>query len=598
MNTVKQQTNYIKSLDGIRAIAIILVLIYHFNLPFLKGGFIGVDMFFVLSGYLITCKLLVEWQKNKGINFKQFWLKRLRRLIPAVTTMLIVTLLVCFFFFPDVFAKSWKDSLAFFFYVSNWWYIFNDLPYFQLFGIPSPFKHLWSLAIEEQFYLVWPVVFLILLKIFRKRQHVLKIILGLSFLSMFTMFLLYTPETIDRVYYGTDTRLFTIGLGCSLAFIWPFNYLKDDLAENERLFIDGLGIFSLTSLLLLANLVTETQQTLYPFGFILVAMLTTILIAASVHPSSQMGSYLAHPGLVWLGKRSYSIYLWHFPIVALTTPLKTYGKVHVLLILLQCLLILLVANTSYRYVEVPIIKGGFKNYFKNLTRLPKKRIKQMTVLLILISVLFSTLLVYRDYLSNGHFFFQKPQEKVVKESDSTEETEETEAPPEKKVIHDMLAIGDSVLLGVKPNFETAVPGVVVDGKVSRQLVEAERIIKEQYNTFNREDALIFLELGSNSDFEEEELNSLLSHFNKSQVYLVNTKVPRDWEAEVNMKLERAAKKWPNVQLIDWHSHAVANPYILGDDGIHIIPDYADNYLSLYLDVLKDYDIQLETKTEK
>ncbi|QIL46623.1 acyltransferase [Vagococcus coleopterorum] len=588
MTKPSNHTNYLPSIDGLRALAIIFVLIYHFKIPFFTGGFIGVDIFFVLSGYLITSKLLSEWRSHQKIDLKRFWVKRVRRLIPAVAVLLAVVLLVCFFLYPKVFEKSWLDGVASFFYVSNWWYIFNDVPYFQTFGIPSPFKHLWSLAIEEQFYLIWPIAFATLLKWLKKRQHVLKAVLVSGLLSIGLMWVLYNPESIDRVYYGTDTRLFTLAFGCSLAFIWPFYLLEDNFNTKEKRIIDSVGVVSLLGLITLAFVLSEYKKVLYPGGFVLVGLLATLLLATIVHPSSRLGKVFSHPWLIWLGKRSYSIYLWHYPILVLTTPVKTIGTLYPLLMLLQLALIILAADMSYRFIELPFIRHGFRGTIK-LLKSNLKRIALTILKYILPTLILSTsLFVYSDFLSKGKFFFEK-----TKETTTVTETTETETKPAKKEdITKVLALGDSVLLGAKEDLEEKVPGIVVDGVVGRQLVQASDLIKEKYSNYNDKESVVFIELGSNSTFEKSDLNALLKLLNKAHVYIVNTRVPRDWEKEVNKMLEEASQSHSNVQLIDWYSVAKSHPEILGDDGIHLTDEGIPTYADLYVKELNHYNLNL------
>lgn len=597
MSHKRNHTNYLPSLDGVRALAIIFVLLYHFKLPLFSGGFIGVDIFFVLSGYLITSKLLSAWRSHQTIDIKHFWIKRIRRLIPAVVVLLITMLIFTFIFFPKVFAKSWTDGIASFFYINNWWYIFNDVPYFQSFGTPSPFKHLWSLAIEEQFYLIWPIAFLTLLNYFKKRQHVLKVVLLSGLASIILMFLLYDPTNIDRVYYGTDTRLFTLAIGCSLAFVWPFYLLEDNFNKKESNVIDGIGLVSLIGLITFAFTLSEYKRFLYPTGFIFVALLAALLLAVVAHPSSRLAKVFSLPAFVYLGQRSYSLYLWHYPIVVLFTPVKTIGTLHPFLIILQLLLIIILAEASYRFVEMPFIKYGYIGVMSRLKTKNKQYLIKLAKFLGVILVLTTVLTLYSGYLSNGYLFKKENPVKNTSQTVQTEtkesETAVSETVEKPKKIKRILAIGDSVLLGVKEQFELAIPGVVVDAEVGRQLVQAEELVKEKYSSFNSEDSLIFLELGSNSRFEKKELDSLLKLFDKSLIYLVNTKVPRDWESEVNRMLKDASNSHENVKLIDWNKLAKEKPAILTNDGIHITPDHVEDYLKLYTDQIKHHDVNLK-----
>lgn len=578
---------YLPSIDGLRAVAIILVILYHFQIPFAQGGFIGVDIFFVLSGYLITNSLMIEWHETKKFEFKEFWLKRLRRLLPAVVTLLIVVLVVCFFFFPSSFKKSWSDSIAALFYMSNWWYIFKKVPYFDSFGTPSPFKHLWSLAIEEQFYLLWPVALFGLLKWLKKRQHVLIAIITAGVVSAVLMAVLYNPSAIDRVYYGTDTRIFAILAGCGLAFLWPYYYLEDNFGQRAQRILDGAGGAALAALIVIALLINEYQTFLYHGGLVLVALFTVILLAVIVHPSSKLGKLFANPVFSWIGKRSYSLYLWHYPVVVLLTPVKLVGTFHFSLVMMQLALIVVLANFSYMWIEEPIRKHGLKASVASLKEIAKKQLyfpaASLGVILILSLGVWGT----AHLLTTANTTIDKPVETKV-----------SEAPVKKDTLTQVLAIGDSIMLGIKEQLEQAVPGAVVDGKVGRQLVDAKKLVEEKYSDYNHKDAAIFIELGSNSPFNSKDLASFLDLFDQAKVYLINTRVPRNWESEVNSMLTDAATQSKNVTLIDWYSIASQAPGLLAEDGVHLSEgDGKVTYVSLITNELANFDLKLPEKTE-
>lgn len=587
MTTSEKTKSYLPSIDGLRALAIIFVLGYHFKLPFWRGGFIGVDIFFLLSGYLITTGLLREWQKSGDFNFKKFWLKRLRRLLPALVVMVVVILLISFLFYPKVFSKSWGDGLAGILQVNNWWAIFQEIPYFDTFGSPSPFKHLWSLGIEGQFYFFWPLVLFGLLKLFKKRQHVLKIIIGVGILSALLMAVLYGNSGIDRVYYGTDTRLFTILAGCSLGFIWPYTILPSTISRQTRELFDGLGLLSLVGLVMLAMLLNEYQSFLYRGGFVLVAVLTIILVTTLVLPTTRLGAYFSHPWLIWIGQRSYSIYLWHFPIIALTTPVKLIGTFQPLLISLQLLLTLLISELSFRWLEEPIRKEGLKNYLKKLKTFKLKSHP-------LVAVMASSVLLTGVVLGGTSYFLVAPKKNVQPPAPVIEESTTSSSEVSKPVITEILVIGDSIISGAEEALTKAVPGIVIDGKIGRQLVDASELLEKKYMKMNHDKALVILELGSNSPFEPKELERFLKKIEKAHVMIINTRVPRDWEKDVNRLLAEATLNEDKRLLLDWYSLAINNPALLAEDGIHLEPGEGVNaYTKLVTDGLENYDLQLK-----
>ncbi len=377
---------YLPGLDGLRAFAVVAVLLYHAGLVWIPGGFLGVEVFFVISGYLITALLLAEYRERGRIDFKQFWLRRARRLLPALYILLVVTLAYCVFFLPAELARLRSDALAAFGYVTNWYLIFRHQSYFEAIGRPSLLKHLWSLAVEEQFYLIWPLLLSAGLAILRRERYVLPLILVGAGASGLLMAFLYHPGTDpSRVYYGTDTRAAGLLIGAALAFVWvPEQQKEHKPADMQRyvsrgwrvgnirrkgdrasFFLDLLGVAALVGLVLFCLRVGESDSFLYRGGFALVSVMTAVVISICVHPQARLGSKLLDwPPLRWVGVRSYGIYLWHWPVFTVTRPNLDVPFDGLPLLALRLVTTLALATLSYRYVETPIRRGALERAWR------------------------------------------------------------------------------------------------------------------------------------------------------------------------------------------------------------------------------------------
>jgi peptidoglycan/LPS O-acetylase OafA/YrhL len=347
---------YLPGLDGLRALAVIAVLVYHGNYALLPGGFLGVEIFFVISGYLITSLLLKEWRQTGGINLPRFWLRRARRLLPALFLIIVASLTFAVFVLPDEVAALRSDALAAMAYVTNWYFIFTQKSYFEAVGRPSLLKHLWSLAIEEQFYLLWPLLLTLMLRRWSLRR-VLGVVLALATASAALMAFLYVPDTDpSRVYFGADTRASGLLFGAALAFVWAPERISKRL---DRLPFDLIGLGALGVLAWLCWSVNQFSATLYQGGFAVVGIATIVLIAATVHPRARLGPLvLGREPLRWVGLRSYGIYLWHWPIFMLTRPNLDVPLDGALLFILRLAATFVLADISYRLVETPIRNGG------------------------------------------------------------------------------------------------------------------------------------------------------------------------------------------------------------------------------------------------
>ena len=375
---------YLPGIDGLRAIAVLAVLFYHAEVPWMPGGFLGVEVFFVISGYLITGLLLAEWRKNARINLGRFWFRRARRLLPAVFLLLLVVLLFAVLFLPNEVASLRFDVLAAAVYVSNWYQVFSHQSYFEAIGRPPLLRHLWSLAVEEQFYLVWPVILALALHWLRPRRQVVFPLLTLALAAASTalMVMMYQPDVDpSRVYYGTDTRAAGFLIGAALAM---FIALKRDAgvsSRGARVLLDGSGIVALAGLIVCFVKLDEINPYLYPGGFTLVSLLTAVMIIAVVLPGKRLvPGALGNRLFAWIGLRSYSIYLWHWPIFNLTRPHLDIALDGIALLILRFALTLVCAELSYRYVERPIRDGALGRLWKRArTAKSRKRLAPWVV---------------------------------------------------------------------------------------------------------------------------------------------------------------------------------------------------------------------------
>src|SRR5829696_3025076 len=381
---------YSPGLDGLRALAVIAVLLYHADLAWIPGGFLGVEVFFVISGYLITALLLAEWRQKGRVNLKKFWLRRARRLLPALYVLLVVTLTFAVVFLPGEVAGLRGDVLAALGYVTNWFLIFGQESYFESVGRPSVLQHLWSLAVEEQFYLIWPILLALGLGIGAtrlRRRRVLTLALVGALASAVAMAILYAPGVDPtRIYYGTDTRATGLLCGAALALFWsPGDKYRPSEARHHRLARPGWGrfrrrwgwtsplVFDVVGIAALGVLawfclhLGEFAPFLYRGGFALVALATVAAIMAVVYPFTHIGPIiLGSAPLRWLGVRSYGVYLWHWPVYMVTRPDLDVSFGGLPLLALRLAVTIVLADLSYRFVETPIRRGALERAWKTL----------------------------------------------------------------------------------------------------------------------------------------------------------------------------------------------------------------------------------------
>ncbi len=361
---VKRDRRYMPGLDGLRAIAVIGVMLYHLKFGWAEGGLLGVGVFFTLSGYLITDILLNQVNKG-GMRLKSFWLARARRLLPALFVMLIVVtawVTVIGPHQPPDFRAAALSAIA---YVNNWWLIFHHVSYFERFAPPSPLNHLWTLSVEEQFYILWPFMLMAGLRFVPElknttgvRPRLAGVTLIAALCSGILMAVLYHPSLDpSRVYYGTDTRALELLIGAALAMVWPSRRLHARIAPRARLMVEAAGAAGLVVIGLMFWRTTEFSPFLYRGGFAVLGLGSVLAVASLAHPASRLGPIVGCRPMRWIGERSYGIYLWTLPIVVLTSPQAAHGP-NLLRAILQVAAILAVAELSWRYVENPIRHGA------------------------------------------------------------------------------------------------------------------------------------------------------------------------------------------------------------------------------------------------
>ncbi|HHO5730527.1 TPA: acyltransferase family protein [Staphylococcus aureus] len=579
--TKYKKMRYMPGLDGLRAIAVLGIIIYHLNKQWLTGGFLGVDTFFVISGYLITSLLLKEYDDTGIIKLKSFWIRRLKRLLPAVIVLLMVVGTATLLLKSDNIIRVKHDIIAAIFYVSNWWYIAKDVNYFEQFSF-MPLKHLWSLAIEEQFYIFFPVILVTLLLTIKKRYKIGFIFWGVSIISLGLMMFIYSINgDHSRVYFGTDTRLQTLLLGVILAFLWPPFKLKNDPPKVVKYVIDSIGSLSFIVLILLFFIINNDETNwIYDGGFYLISILTLFIIASVVHPSTWIAKIFSNPVLVFIGKRSYSLYLWHFAVISFVHSYYVDGQIPVYVYFIDISLTIIFAELSYRFIETPFRKEGIKALNWRPSYIPQF-IRMAIVVTLLIPFMLILVGAFNKYgkdiigekansfdttIEDNYLMRIAPIDNIHIDGLVSEKKKESS-----DVYNNIkpLLIGDSVMVDIGESFKSSVPKSRIDGKVGRQLYQTLPLVKANYSQYKKSSDQVVLELGTNGDFTVKQLDDLLNQFGKAKIYLVNTRVPRIYEANVNRLLADAAKRKSNVTLIDWNKRSQGHSEYFAPDGVHL-----------------------------
>lgn len=590
------KSKYLPSIDSLRALAVLAVIIYHVDVNYLPGGFLGVDLFFVLSGYLISSLIIKEFRKTGTVNLYNFYIRRARRLLPAVYFMITVGLVVMVLFNEVLLRKSHLDAIFGYIYSSNWWYIFHKLDYFDSFGAQSPFKHLWSLAIEEQFYMIFPLLFLLVNRkkkskdgTYKLNKNFLYVVLGLILVSLIAHILLFDINNISRIYFGTDTRAFSLLVGVVGAILYPMERLHTKVTPQQNMLYSVVSLVSIATLITVMIYTSEYNTLLYRGGFLLVAILGLIVIISSGKQHTLMSRLLSFKPVVFIGKISYSLYLWHFPVLVLTTPVSEIGNPNIFFVILRIVLTFAVAIVSYVFVETPIRKLGFKNYinviFKKLKKRPGKSRKVYAGIVGLVSVLFlmgifgksvpfiSTAFVKEMESNKETQFVNNGNNKDNNQEKSSDSNKDNKVNKEDKKNSDkkyssVLVMGDSLTVDIGEKFQGLYPGAVIDGKIGRQLYVAVEEAKS-YSKYNNENSAIIFQLGTNGPFTESQIEELVKEFDKADIYFVNIKVPRAWEKTVNAALKETQEKHSNVKIIDWYSVANSSKDLFEPDRVHL-----------------------------
>lgn len=629
-----------------RAFAVIAVLLYHADLAWIPGGFLGVEVFFVISGYLITALLLAEWRQRGRIDLKTFWLRRARRLLPALYVVLVATLAFAVVFLPGEIAGLRGDVLAALGYVTNWYLIFGQESYFEAVGRPSLLQHLWSLAVEEQFYLIWPPILALGLCIGAtrlRRRRVLTVVIFGAVASAMAMALLYVPGVDpSRIYYGTDTRATGLLCGAALAFLWsPGDKYRPSEARHHRLGLPGrsrfrrrwgwtapllldiVGFAALGALVWFCVNLGEFQPFLYSGGFALVGIATTATIMAVVHPHSVIGSrFLGSAPLRWVGVRSYGIYLWHWPVFMVTRPELDVPIDGLPLLALRLSATVVLADLSYRYIETPIRRGALGRAWRTLREAqgPLRRRLRLQWAGVLVPILASCALLgvavaqaeppeKPSYLASmksvhtveqshhasstagivssrkdGPSLEQEGQEQV-KAQTAAKKTWNSGRTGSSAYTGSVSAIGDSVMLGAVGGLQKDIHGLtVVDAEVGLQVYAATDTLRYRRSLGQLGDVVI-VHLGNNGTFTKgqfDEIMRILSGVDR--VVFVNVAVPRAWEDPNNEVIAEGVERYPNAVLVDWHSASADRPEIFYKDGYHLRPGGQ----RLYADLISSY----------
>ena len=613
-----KKRRYITGLDGIRAIAVIMVLAYHLKLALFKSGFLGVTVFFVLSGYLITDILISEVEEEGTIDLKNFWLRRIRRLVPAVMSMAVVIIFVSAVVNRVIFTKGCKDFLASVLGFNNWWQIFNKVSYFEAAGVPSPFTHCWSLAIETQFYLIYPLILLGIYKLAKSRGEgqakrgllFAGVTLLLALISVILMIVLFDPQQdASRVYYGTDTRAFSLLFGALLAILWEYRMVPRRLSASVNMV---LGSLSFAVLLVMTIAINGSSNFWYRGGQFIGTILTVLVIYTVSGRKTWLIRFLSNPVLKWIGDRSYSIYLWHYPIILL---ISKGIKASWWITLIEIVLSVVLAELSYRFIETPIRHGIIGEYLNILRSRPKSRQEKkrqvqvarrslkvmagtfvLTVSLILCMVFVpkeNALDTLQKRETKAKETGKMTEEQLAKQKANGSESDDTICTADltdDEILEglNLLLIGDSIAVDVTDDFYEMFPNSVSDTKIGRITSLGKQVLDSYIDEKKWEgEGVIFASL-SNSPINGE-LEAIREKIGKDMpLFLTTVRIPHDtFEEESNSKIKKFVEENDHTYLIDWYAASEGHDEYFDADDTHLLSAGAKAYAKCIKEAVLD-----------
>jgi peptidoglycan/LPS O-acetylase OafA/YrhL len=581
----KRGIQHIPAIDGLRAIAVTAVIFYHLGFQWIPGGFLGVDLFFVISGYVITRLLLDSIARSGGLDLRGFYKARARRLLPPMVFMIVVTAFYVSIWAQDSVKRFLADIPFSLSGLMNWWLVFKEQDYFEAIGRPPLLQHTWSLAVESQFYLIWPVLLLLILKRFGKRVIPIAA-LAIALFSGTALFLvslqLDATSTVSHVYFGTDTHSIGLFLGAALAVSWIPQNFKSEVSNRAQNFIDFIGVFGLVGILGSFLLIDASSPTAYKIAFPLAAIFGAAIITSIVHPASRFAPILQNRVLLWIGERSYAIYLWHWVIFQITRPRVDIDGEDWALIALRILVVLALADISLKLVELPIRSGRVEYWFKGMkyrTASVRKRqkiavIASISALVVSLSALSSVAVVSSNRTA------QEFQESLQSEPEFAPTV------PEVADRTEMIWLtGDSVILGIRSALADIRPLIVVNARVGRAAPELLQEITRDLE--KAAGSTVVMDLGNNDLLAEETVRAIFELLKESpKIVAVNTAVPRPYRDANNELVAKLAAQYANVRVVDWNAISEGHPEYFAPDGVHLVPIGVSAYVMAIDEALK------------
>jgi len=563
----KRGIQYIPAIDGLRALAVIAVMFYHLGFSWIPGGFLGVDLFFVISGYVITRLLLDSIAQSGGLDLRGFYIARARRLLPALIFMLVSTVIAIGIWAPDTIKRLLIDTPFSLTGTMNWWLVAHHQDYFESIGRPPLLQHTWSLAVEAQFYLIWPLILYFILKRLGKKvipaaSLIIAAASGVALLLLSFSLDASNASKVSHVYFGTDTHSIGLFLGAALAVSWIPQNFTINVTKQAQNFIDGVGVFGFIGILSCFLFIDETQPTLYKIAFPLAGLFGAAIIMSVVHPASRFAPVLQNPVLLWIGERSYSIYLWHWVIFQVTRPSVDLAGKEWALYSLRILIVFALSDISLRFVELPIRRGVFQYWLKGLKYRTKKdrnlQTRAVTALIVFLMLIGSLVSVRAIHISQ--------QERTRLEASLTAKPSEIKA----ATTGGLWVTGDSVILGIRSTLGENHPIALMNARIGRQAPELLDVMV--HDKAQVTGSTVVFDLGNNNALTREQVVAIFDVVkDQPKIIVVNTAVPRPWREGNNALLADVARNYSRVTIVDWNSISQGHPEYFAPDGVHLVP---------------------------